>query len=186
MLERLLKDEPLDFTALFSSASTAVAPPGQVDYVAANEFLNAIAQSRDGMEGRKVVAVNWGPWNEVGMTAALVNQNQPLAAHNEPGSPTRHPLFETRMTDSHAHTSLVAQWSPRTHWLLDEHRTAEGHALIPGTGYIELARAALREQGETRAFEIADLFFLMPAFVGDRDDLHVRGAVGAQSGGLPL
>ena len=46
VLERVLEDVSLDFMVLFSSTSTAIAPPGQVDYVAANAYLNAFAQSK--------------------------------------------------------------------------------------------------------------------------------------------
>ena len=51
--------------------------------------------------------------------------------------------------------------------MLDEHRTRAGDALLPGTGYLELAAEALRAQGETAAFEIRDLYFLRPLAVGD-------------------
>jgi len=42
----LTRDNPLDFFALFSSVSALTPPDGQVDYCAANAFLNAFAQSR--------------------------------------------------------------------------------------------------------------------------------------------
>jgi hypothetical protein len=42
---------PLDFFVVFSSTSTAIAPVGQIDYVAANDFLNAYAQSRAAGKG---------------------------------------------------------------------------------------------------------------------------------------
>src|SRR5690606_24564698 len=43
VLLEALGDRPLDFVVLFSSTSVATAPAGQVDYVAANAFLNATA-----------------------------------------------------------------------------------------------------------------------------------------------
>src|SRR5690606_3262296 len=49
-----------------------------------------------------------------------------------------------------------------------------GHALIPGTGYLELARAALAQSGEEGGFEIRDLFFLRPLQVGDEETKEVR------------
>ena len=57
--------------------------------------------------------------------------------------------------------------APETHWLLDGHRTKNGHALVPGTGFLELARAALRASGEAGPFEIEDLFFIRPLAVAD-------------------
>ena len=40
---------------------------GQVDYCAANCFLDAFAQDRG--RSRRVVTIDWGPWQDVGMAA---------------------------------------------------------------------------------------------------------------------
>jgi thioesterase domain-containing protein/NAD(P)-dependent dehydrogenase (short-subunit alcohol dehydrogenase family)/acyl carrier protein len=172
VLDELLRDIELDFVIVFSSTSTAIAPAGQVDYVAANAFLNAYAQSRSVASRRQTVALNWGIWSEVGM--AVTGRN-PAASHAPACEPASHPLFETRCGDQHAeHVVLSAKYSPATHWLLDEHRTAAGHALIPGTGYLELMRAALVELGVRQPFEIADLYFLRPLYVADSATKDVR------------
>ena len=62
VLERVLADVPLDFLALFSSiASTTGGGPGQVDYCAANAFLDAYAQQNHTRHG-VTIAINWGEW----------------------------------------------------------------------------------------------------------------------------
>jgi len=63
LLGSLARDE-LKVLALFSSFTGRVGRVGQVDYAAANEVLNKLAQ----VEARRrpqcrVVSVNWGPWN---------------------------------------------------------------------------------------------------------------------------
>ena len=58
VLAEVFPDGSTEWMALFASSSTVTAPAGQVDYVAANEYLNAFAQSRAGGATR-VVAVNW-------------------------------------------------------------------------------------------------------------------------------
>ena len=66
---------------------------------------------------------------------------------------------------------------PASHWVLDEHRTRSGDALLPGTGYLELAAEALQAHGEAGAFEIRDLYFLRPlhgADDGRRREVRVR------------
>jgi NAD(P)-dependent dehydrogenase (short-subunit alcohol dehydrogenase family) len=68
VLDALFPDGSLQVLVLFSSTSTVTAPAGQIDYVAANEYLNAYAKSRAGGRTR-VVAIDWGIWNEVGMAA---------------------------------------------------------------------------------------------------------------------
>jgi acyl carrier protein len=61
-LERALAGVDLDFLALFSSITAmAGGGPGQVDYCAANAFLDAYAQSRAG-ERRRTVSIDWGEW----------------------------------------------------------------------------------------------------------------------------
>lgn len=62
VLARVLQDYPLDFLALFSSmASTTGGGPGQVDYCAANAFLDAYAR-RHSKEHGVTLAIDWGEW----------------------------------------------------------------------------------------------------------------------------
>ncbi len=62
VLERVTKHLPLDFLVLFSSTSAIVGGgPGQVDYSAANAFLDLYARARRN-ERRKTIALNWGEW----------------------------------------------------------------------------------------------------------------------------
>jgi len=56
----------------------------------------------------------------------------------------------------------------------DGARDPRGHALIPGTGYLELAAEALAEVGEKGPFEIRDLLFLRPLTVADDERREVR------------
>ncbi len=59
-----LAQEELKVIALFSSYSGRVGRVGQVDYAAANEVLNKMAQVEARRRpGCRVVSVNWGPWN---------------------------------------------------------------------------------------------------------------------------
>src|SRR5207344_2223877 len=60
VLDALLANVELDFLVLFSSLSALVAPAGQVDYVAANAFLDAFARSARLPARRRIVSVNWG------------------------------------------------------------------------------------------------------------------------------
>jgi NAD(P)-dependent dehydrogenase (short-subunit alcohol dehydrogenase family)/acyl carrier protein len=59
---------PLRYFVLFSSIGSLVGSPGQATYVAANAFLDALAQLRRarGMAG---LSINWGALAEVGMAA---------------------------------------------------------------------------------------------------------------------
>jgi acyl carrier protein len=66
-LDALLRDVKLDFFAVFSSLTALLGGFGQVDYCAANSFLDAYARSQKARRDRVTVSINWDAWGEVGM-----------------------------------------------------------------------------------------------------------------------
>ncbi|PPS41251.1 type I polyketide synthase [Chroococcidiopsis sp. TS-821] len=60
--------QPLDFLVLFSSLSAIQGGVGQVDYCAANCFLDAFARSR---AQQRVISINWDMW-QIGMGAQKI------------------------------------------------------------------------------------------------------------------
>ncbi|MBL8859732.1 MAG: SDR family NAD(P)-dependent oxidoreductase [Planctomycetes bacterium] len=169
-LETLLDRFKLDFTVVFSSTSAWLGAVGQIDYCAANAFLDAWAESRTS-RGHPTLALAWGIWNSVGMAARAGNSDDARA----PGESTaKSPLFATHRREPSGLHIIDARWSAASLWMIDEHRTLAGRALLPGTGYIELARAALIEIGESRPFDIEDLVFVEALFVPEDRPLDVR------------
>lgn len=67
LLDELLGGTELDFMVLCSSLTVTVGSAGQVDYVAANSFLDAYAQARSRKEGGHTIAVQWDAWSDAGM-----------------------------------------------------------------------------------------------------------------------
>ncbi len=67
-LDELTRDCALDLFILFSSATTAFGNPGQASYVAANAFLEALAEHRRAT-GLCATCVGWGPIDDVGFLA---------------------------------------------------------------------------------------------------------------------
>jgi acyl transferase domain-containing protein/thioesterase domain-containing protein/acyl carrier protein len=167
------KDAPLDFVILFSSISSFAGLAGQVDYAAANAFLDAYAQDRIARDGTYTVAVNWSQWAEVGMAAELAQQ---LGIAQGKGTPVGHPLVERCLKDGADERLYATRFSLKTHWLLDEHRVLGGEALIPGTGYLDLVRAAFTHHRQAKPVEIRNVTFLAPfaVRVDEEKDLHVR------------
>lgn len=154
VLDQLLPDGTLELMVLFSSTSTATRAAGQTDYVAANAWLNAFAAAR--RNGKtKVVAINWGIWSDVGMAAKALNG---AASDVLPPRPVEAEFLKTVGADAAGDLVFTAPFTTQD-WLLDQHRTAQGQAILPGTGYIELLAEAAKAQGMT-GFDIQDLYFL--------------------------
>ena len=77
VLHEVFGEESLDFVVLCSSLTALYGGPGQVDYCAANAYLDAFAESSP-PAWRYVVSVNWDAWREVGMAV-----NTPVPAEME-------------------------------------------------------------------------------------------------------
>ncbi len=161
VLDALFPDGTLDWMALFSSTSTVTAPAGQVDYVAANEYLNAFAKARVGGKTR-VVAIDWGLWSDVGMAADAMETRTGVA--ETPPVPIQAMMLDSAGFDATGARRFTAAYA-QDRWFVDEHRTAAGVALVPGTGFLELAAEALAAQQEALPFAIEDLHFLRPCRV---------------------
>ena len=171
VLDQLLPDGATDFIVLFASSSTQTAPAGQIDYVAANEFLNAYAQARKA-DRTKVLAINWGIWSEVGMAADALAER---VGEAEPTALTTIdlPLLHKTGFDPSGHRLFEARYTPQD-WFIDEHRTKQGDAVFPGSGYLTLAAQALRGQGETDSFAIRNMTFLRPLHVAETAERDIR------------
>ena len=82
-LHVLTQDMSLDFFVLFSSLASMLGSVGQVNYAAANTFLDGLAHYRQS-RSLPALSVNWGAWSEVGMAAAMSEpERQRLAAQGE-------------------------------------------------------------------------------------------------------
>ncbi|XXX76157.1 type I polyketide synthase [Sorangium sp. So ce134] len=65
-LHALTLDRALDFFIMYSSASTLLGSPGIGNYVAANAFLDALAEQRQGA-GLCSMSIQWGLFSDVGL-----------------------------------------------------------------------------------------------------------------------
>jgi len=159
------QDMPLDFFALFSSVSSLLAPAGQVDYAAANAFLDAFAVSR---RDARVVAIGWGPWSGVGMAAR---------------SSSAHPLLGRCLVDTDDEIIYSVPLNYERNWVLAEHRLKSGRAVLPGTGYMEMACAALTKGAFDQGVEFEDVFFVAPFFADPGQTREARVALHRNSNG---
>ncbi|MPZ79311.1 MAG: SDR family oxidoreductase [Actinophytocola sp.] len=171
-LAQVFGDDELDFLVLCSSVTAVAGGFGQVDYCAANNFLDAYARGTNGWRA-PVLSQNWGGWAEVGMAAETAAPAAFRAlTHDGTSRSLDHPVLttvtETR-TESAEHTVARGLVSAGTHWLLDEHRIG-GVPVVPGTAHLECARAAtaaILPGPPGGAVELRDVAFLEPFSVPD-------------------
>lgn len=81
ILDEVLRDEPLDFIAYFSSSAAVLGDFGSCDYAIANRFQTAYARYRNRLRERgektgKTVAIHWPLWKQGGMGGAAAEQTQ--------------------------------------------------------------------------------------------------------------
>jgi hypothetical protein len=161
----------LDFFVLFSSISAIAGLPGQADYSAANAFIDAFAIERRRRKGDLTIAIEWSTLKGVGMTAPPLAEREPVPAH---------PLLQR--VAQHAAEQTVFETTLRTaaDWIVGEHRLKDGTALVPGTGYLEIAAAAGAAgivSNSGFSMELSDVAFLAPLVVPDDVDRNFRVAV---------
>ncbi|HEX6719483.1 MAG TPA: type I polyketide synthase, partial [Pyrinomonadaceae bacterium] len=167
-LEFALNNVDLDFFLLCSSISSVLGSVGQVDYCAANFFMDSFAHYHTLKTGRSTVSVNWDAWQEIGLAtknAGWFKRTEDLTPHYRQ---IDHPLLGECIDESADRKEYLTRFSVDKFWTLDEHRIA-GHALMPGTAYLEIARAAYEEHTKTDVMELSDFYFLNIFRLGDSE-----------------
>ena len=122
---------------LVSSTSTELVPAGQVAYVASNAVLDSLAGSHGEL---RVVTLNYGVWSDIGMAQRVAHSDR-LGLGT--GEKIVHPVFEELIRRDATAVDVVGHMRATDLWVLDDHRTADGRAVLPGTGHLELLTAAV-------------------------------------------
>ncbi len=173
VLHQLLADKQLDFFVLCSSLASIVGIPGQIAYCAANAFQDAFAQAQRQHPHTLFTAINWDTWQQVGMAVKALSQSPAgVVKQAIEERPLTHPLFHAARKDGQKIT-YISQLNTQL-WVLDDHRIMFGShvTLMPGTGYLEWARAALLQHQREMNLPVAvvvfqEVYFLHPLVVED-------------------
>lgn len=219
LMSQLLEASNLtpEWMVLCSSFAAFAPIAGQVEYAAANAYLNAFAEEHTRAGGCRTVSVVWNFWQELGMVEdakipeahkreivegiradGLTNAGEEaferilfgadgtqiivspdpvrnLLSKDPDGAPptvagaepverpmsSGYPLFDRKLELPNGAWALAGGLSSARHWLVDEHRI-DGHAVLPGTGYFEIVRAALFETLGLERLEFRNVYFLAP------------------------
>ena len=183
-LDAALAGLPLDFFVLCSSTIAVAGGLGQVDYCAANSFLDAFAHNRALRGDTSTVSINWGAWQEVGMAVATGLTSGPgqvfAAGAAAAGRRDVHPLLDRCLRETAEQTVYETDFSAARQWVLADHRIL-GRAALPGTSYLEMARAAFEDHAaafERRAgeagVELRDVLFLSPLMLDEGETRPVQ------------
>jgi acyl carrier protein len=111
ILDQLTRKDPLDWFVMFSSAASIVGSPGQANYAAANTFLDVLAHERRRL-GRPAQSINWGSWQEIGLSAGDRMQERVRSSGLIPMSPRQglSQLEAAMVSDSIQLGVLNADW----------------------------------------------------------------------------
>jgi len=167
VLADLFAGRSVDFVALFSSVNAVAGGFGQASYVAANAYLDTVAEAAFRRRGTRIVSIGWGPWAEVGMAARSVVDVAGAGSAAPESTPLDvHPLLGPPIAETAERAVFRNELRPECHWVLSEHRVA-GRPTVPGTTYLEMARAAFARRAPAGSIEILDAVFPEPLVVED-------------------
>jgi acyl transferase domain-containing protein len=150
VLKEALRDQAVEFFVLFSSLYGVLAEPGQVDYCAANAFLDAFAQHQNGT-GSRTLSIGWGRWAEVGMAAREA---------------MRVPVPMLGVRGGEERTLAIVQ---KERWLSDDHRIC-GVPTLVGTAFLEMACALAKPELGVKAIALKNVYFLAPLMSKSGED----------------
>ena len=189
VLDEVVADENTSWVAYCSSVASVVGGLGHADYCAANAFLDAHAEQRQ-LRGLRTVSLGYDAWSSVGMAEAEAARSR--AARSMVG--VRPDARLRPIPGGHFFASWAADgwfeyhgWLSEADWLVDEHRL-EGSALLPGTGILELLRAACAQAlgWETLQLSAVDLSRPLHVPAGERMQYAVTVERGERSESVVL
>ncbi|MCP4694818.1 MAG: zinc-binding dehydrogenase, partial [Desulfobacterales bacterium] len=113
------------------------------------------------------------PPPDPGAAARDEKETTPAGPGREPVHPPLHPLFHEHVVDGPDQETWITRFSPEKFWVLNEHELMD-KAVLPGTAYLEMARAAFEARAGNRTAEIREVHFLTPLILEKGEEKEVR------------
>lgn len=153
----------LDFVVLCSSITAILGGFGQIDYTAANAYLDAYAQRAFATGETRVISINWDNWQEVGMAAKDNTTHLSEAEQDFLGTAVTKSGYDIVYEQTYR---VAAQWALAEHWIL-------GVPTLPGTSYLNLVTMALQRAANIDNFSFKDVAFLSPLALNENEQAQV-------------
>lgn len=167
VLYELVKSQPLDFLVLCSSLASIIGTYAQSDYCAANAYQDAFAHQKRHQDQFPIWSINWGIWQDTGAAMRLLMSKTAAASRPQWVS---HPLFDYRLVFA-TQILYYGRLQIAKDWILKEHRLNQ-QAVLAGTVYLELARAAFQHHTQQSTLELHDVYFLKPLVVPEGAEIE--------------
>ncbi|MDH4471669.1 MAG: amino acid adenylation domain-containing protein [Fluviicola sp.] len=172
------------FMIVCSSINSVLSSPGQVGYIAGNNFLDAFTHDNTA-NGFNTIAINWNVWQDSGLAVnATLNQYDYNRFEVKESRIYEHPIYKKRVDITNDEIAFLSYFNPEKSWFLNEHRIYEGNAVMPGTGYIELIRSAVELLEKSNQMAFHNLVFKMPMIAEDGKDREVQTLIKREKGRL--
>lgn len=173
------------FFLYFSSLSALAGAPGQVDYTAANAYLDAFAADADRASSDcRHIAVQWSVWRDAGMAAKLAASMGRAPAPPSDADLTCHAVLAWHRHQADGTDHYYGMVTPDSLWYLGQHRLRGGDAVLPGAGYVALIGTAIAGGGAGFVpFELRDLRFHAPLILATREQRLLRIELGPARNG---
>jgi len=182
VLNAVLGDSKLDFFVLFSSITSILGEAGQVDYCAANAFMDAFAHLRNSRHIGSTTSLNWGRWGEVGMAVRLASTGSVLSENWEDFTETSPHPFLSHMMQRNGEEIYLAHLHPRDDWVISSHRLF-GVPTLVGITYLEMARAVAQAKAPNDTVVLQNVYFITPLMV-DSDKQKLLRLTTRQANGI--
>ncbi len=198
-LEAVTDDLDLDFILLFSSTISIIGGFGQIDYCAANAFMDSFAHNS--RWDNKILSINWDAWAEVGMATRTYSKPDTFIELKAPKEHNIiHPLVSSIQKTTNEEVVYNLTISPKEQWFLLEHKIND-IPILPNTAYIYLAYATLCNYYKAGVLRISELNCVYPLMVGDMHtkngqiqvtkennnfNFEIKSIVGTKNNGEPI
>lgn len=158
ILEKLLKNQDMDFFISCSSISGILGEQGQVDYCSANAFLDAFSNSRNISKPGVYASINWGAWDIIGMAVENRIRSEDIESHKLSNELLKRLQVLSIKEEEETYQVVLDQ---QRDWFIHNHRL-KGIPTLVGTAFFEFLIEYSKEKQPNATCIISNIHFVSP------------------------